>query len=184
MFINYRGLVFNHTLINEFITKKQVVASACHFLLIVSCLAYSLTLKTELIHSSKTLDCLQTTQHYNQEDHTFHSRCLENLRSKLYCHCCVQRGEQKLLYFALSLMAPLQNIGCLIVTIPCIIWTLKGWKQLWIQTNVEFVNSFISTFSSPACIFHLPNCLHLMMETGSVWEMVCLKNSKDWHCPK
>lgn len=49
------------------------VWSACHLLLLVSWLAYSLILMMEAIYSSETLGSGQTTQHYNLECLSLHS---------------------------------------------------------------------------------------------------------------
>jgi hypothetical protein len=49
--------------------------------LLVSCLAYSLTLKMETICSSETLGFFWTTWCYNPEDCTLHSQHSENLKS-------------------------------------------------------------------------------------------------------
>jgi hypothetical protein len=45
--------------------------SACHLLLLISCLAYSSALKMAVLLSSKTWSFLWPTWHYNPEDHTF-----------------------------------------------------------------------------------------------------------------
>jgi hypothetical protein len=54
--------------IKEKSCKKQP-GSTWHLLLMVSCLAYSLTLKMEAVCSSEKSRCLQTMQHYNPEEH-------------------------------------------------------------------------------------------------------------------
>jgi hypothetical protein len=46
----------------------QTSGSICSLLLLVSCLAYSFTLKMEVLSSSETPSSLQTTQCYNSED--------------------------------------------------------------------------------------------------------------------
>jgi hypothetical protein len=47
--------------------------SACRLLLLVSCLAYSSTLKMEAIYSSETSGCLLSTSHNNPEDHALNN---------------------------------------------------------------------------------------------------------------
>jgi hypothetical protein len=48
----------------------------------VSCLAYSSTLKMEATYCSETLNDFQrSAQHYIPEDRTLHKRCCENLES-------------------------------------------------------------------------------------------------------
>jgi hypothetical protein len=57
--------------------KKQ---ATCFML--VSCLAYSSTLKMEVTCSSETLAGFQwTTQHYIPQDRTLHKNCCETLKS-------------------------------------------------------------------------------------------------------
>jgi hypothetical protein len=43
------------------------ISSACRLLLLVCCMAYSSTLKMEVIRASGMLDCLRTTRRYNPE---------------------------------------------------------------------------------------------------------------------
>jgi hypothetical protein len=48
---------------------------------LVSCLAYSLTLKMEAMCSSEmSVDLQWTTRHYIPEDRTLHNHCCENLK--------------------------------------------------------------------------------------------------------
>jgi hypothetical protein len=56
----------------------------CRLILIVSCLAYSPTLKMEAICSSETLGSLRTTRRYNPDDRILHSYRHENLKSESY----------------------------------------------------------------------------------------------------
>jgi hypothetical protein len=58
---------------------------ACRLILLVSFLAYSSTLKMEVIFSSETSGSLRTIQHYNPGDHTLHSDSCENLKSTRVC---------------------------------------------------------------------------------------------------
>jgi hypothetical protein len=62
------------------------VNSVCFLLLLLllSFLAYSLTLKMEVTYSSKTLDCVRTTWCYNPGDHTLYSHCCENHKSRSF----------------------------------------------------------------------------------------------------
>jgi hypothetical protein len=53
-------------------TNQQKVKLRLILLLLVSCLAYSLTLKMEAICSSEMLCCLQTTWCNNLDNHTLH----------------------------------------------------------------------------------------------------------------
>jgi hypothetical protein len=56
--------------------------------MLVSCLAYSSTLKMESICSSKMLvDVQQTTQRYIPEDRTLHNHNSETLKSSITGHC-------------------------------------------------------------------------------------------------
>jgi hypothetical protein len=55
-----------------------------HLLLLVPCLAYSSTLKMEVICCSKILSSLQITQHCKPEDRTLHSQCHEKPKYNLY----------------------------------------------------------------------------------------------------
>jgi hypothetical protein len=50
-----------------------LLSSACDLLLLVSCLAYSLTLKMETVCCPESSSFLWTTQHYKPYDHTVHS---------------------------------------------------------------------------------------------------------------
>jgi hypothetical protein len=52
---------------------QGVTDSACHLLLLVSCLAYSSALKTAVLCSSKTSSSLRPTWHYNPEEERFHT---------------------------------------------------------------------------------------------------------------
>lgn len=54
---------------------QYTVCSACNLLLLIYCLAYSWTIKMEIIYFSEMLGSPQATQHYNTKDHTLH-RCL------------------------------------------------------------------------------------------------------------
>jgi hypothetical protein len=61
--------------------ENQTAISPCHMLLLVSCLAYSSTVKMGAICSSKTPGFYRTTRRHNSEDRTLHSHRLENLNS-------------------------------------------------------------------------------------------------------
>jgi hypothetical protein len=63
------GILHSHG--HENLKSSYKPNSVCRLLLLVSCLAYSSTLKIEAICSSETLACLRTTRHYNPEDRTF-----------------------------------------------------------------------------------------------------------------
>jgi hypothetical protein len=56
------------------------ITSSCYLLLLVSCLAYSSTLKMEAVCSNEMLGTLLTTLCYNPQDPTLHSHCHENLK--------------------------------------------------------------------------------------------------------
>jgi hypothetical protein len=51
-----------------------------HLLLLISRLAYSPTVKMEVICASETLCFLRTTRRYNPKDHTFHNDRRGNLK--------------------------------------------------------------------------------------------------------
>jgi hypothetical protein len=51
-------------------------------LLLVPCLAYSLTLKMDVVCSSEMPDFFWTVQQYNSENCTFHNRCHENIMAQ------------------------------------------------------------------------------------------------------
>jgi hypothetical protein len=57
----------------------------CRLLLLVSCLAYSSTLKMVEIRSSETSGFLRTRRCYNSEDRDLHNQLCENLKSNLPC---------------------------------------------------------------------------------------------------
>jgi hypothetical protein len=66
--------------------NMKVLFSACHLL---SCSAYSTTLKMEAACSTETLlDFQQTTRRYIPEDRTIHNHCSENLKSYITGHVC------------------------------------------------------------------------------------------------
>jgi hypothetical protein len=64
------------------ITKPAGTDSACHLLMLVSCLAYFSVLKMEVICSSEMSGSFQTIWHYSAEDHAPHYHHLENLNFK------------------------------------------------------------------------------------------------------
>jgi hypothetical protein len=67
---------------NYYIKLYNIIRlSAWCLLLLISCLAYSSTLKMEAICSSETSGCLQITRGYNPEDVIVCSHPLENLKS-------------------------------------------------------------------------------------------------------
>jgi hypothetical protein len=61
--------------------------------MLVSCLEYSLALKTEVIHTSEMLGFIQITGHYNPEGHTHQ---ITFKFSKSYSHCFPQSIGQPL----------------------------------------------------------------------------------------
>jgi hypothetical protein len=62
--------------IEEWAKQETSRSSACHFLLLVSCLTCSFTLKMEAICSSETSGCLRTTRRCNLQDRTLlHAQC-------------------------------------------------------------------------------------------------------------
>jgi hypothetical protein len=56
--------------------------------LLVSCLAYSLMLKVEVVCSLKMWGCPRTAWLYNPEGRTTHSHCSENRIQYSICMCC------------------------------------------------------------------------------------------------
>jgi hypothetical protein len=58
---------------------NKTLFSAC--LILISCLAYSSTLKVEKCYSGTSIDFQQTTWHYILEDRTLHNHCYENINS-------------------------------------------------------------------------------------------------------
>jgi hypothetical protein len=72
-------------------SRQQVQHTAAYReLLLVSCLAYYLTLKRKVICSSNTSHIFQRTQYYNLEEHIFYSHCCENPKSNMDASCTAQ----------------------------------------------------------------------------------------------
>jgi hypothetical protein len=68
--------------------SSQTLLPVCFML--VSCLAYSSTLKMEVTHCSETMvDFHWTTQHNTLEDRTLHNHHCENLKSYVCLYSCI-----------------------------------------------------------------------------------------------
>jgi hypothetical protein len=89
----------SHPSSGRLIASRALLAVCC---VLVSCVAYSLTLKMEAIYFSEmVVDFHHITQHYIPEDRTLQSYCYENLKSKKGVHpkvCCNILGYGKFFF--------------------------------------------------------------------------------------
>jgi hypothetical protein len=63
----------------RFPLQAESISSACSLHFLFPCLAYSLTLKTEVVCSLRMSGCLRTARLYNAEGPAAHSDCSENM---------------------------------------------------------------------------------------------------------